>query len=146
MMSETVRIPSKGGGWSQCNRSRNAVSTKCFLHECVMEIVLALAAGGSLAHFLHRRQEQVNKHGNDSDHHQQLDQRKGPTALTRANATHDENLPWNIWNQDQQMYTLRLGRSQGCGSPLRYNSAISRSGRAALNRTIWSCWPSAPSS
>src|SRR5262249_29988960 len=42
----------------------------------LLEVVLALQAGGGLADLLHRRQEQADEDGDDGYHHQQLDQRE----------------------------------------------------------------------
>jgi hypothetical protein len=44
----------------------------------LLEVVLALGAGGGLAHLLHGGQEQADEEGDDGDHHQQLDQREAP--------------------------------------------------------------------
>ena len=41
-----------------------------------MQIVLATHAVGCLADFLHRGQQQADEHGDDRNHHQQLDQRE----------------------------------------------------------------------
>src|SRR5262249_968867 len=46
----------------------------------LLEIVLALRPAGGLAHLLHGRHEQTDQHGNDGNHHQQLDQGKGRTV------------------------------------------------------------------
>jgi len=42
----------------------------------LLQIVLALAAAGSLAGLLNCRQQQGNQNCDDRDHHQQFDQRK----------------------------------------------------------------------
>jgi hypothetical protein len=42
----------------------------------LLEIVLALGAGGGLAHFLHGRQQQADQDGDDSDDDKQLNQRE----------------------------------------------------------------------
>src|SRR5262249_43827392 len=42
----------------------------------LFEVVLALGAGGGLAHLLHRGQQQADEDGDDGDHHQQLNQRE----------------------------------------------------------------------
>jgi hypothetical protein len=42
----------------------------------LLEVVLALAAGGGLAHFLHGRHKKGDEDRNDRDHHQELDRVK----------------------------------------------------------------------
>src|SRR2546421_30440 len=42
----------------------------------LLQVVLALGAGGRLAHLLDGGQEQADEDGDDGDHHQQLDQRE----------------------------------------------------------------------
>jgi hypothetical protein len=49
----------------------------------LLEVVHALHAGGGIADFLYRRQEQANQNGNDGDHHEQFDQREA-TPLAGA--------------------------------------------------------------
>jgi hypothetical protein len=57
----------------------------------LLEIVGAAQACSGLAHFLHGRQEQADEHGDDGDHHQQLDQGKRTTG-TGCGRTVQENL------------------------------------------------------
>src|SRR5262249_55085755 len=45
----------------------------------LLEVVLALDAGGGLAHLLHRRQQEPDQDGNDGDYHQQLDEGESTT-------------------------------------------------------------------
>src|SRR5262249_52941296 len=42
----------------------------------LLEVVLALGAGGRRPHLLHRRHQQADQHRDDGDDHQQLDQGK----------------------------------------------------------------------
>jgi hypothetical protein len=42
----------------------------------LLEVVLALAAGGSFAHLLNGRQQQADQNRDDGDDDQQLDQRE----------------------------------------------------------------------
>jgi hypothetical protein len=43
----------------------------------LLEIILTLDTSGSLAHFLHRWQDQLNQNRNDGNDDQQLDEREG---------------------------------------------------------------------
>src|SRR5205823_1066423 len=45
----------------------------------LLEVVLALNASGGLAHFLHGGHQQADQDGDDGNHDEQLDQRKGGT-------------------------------------------------------------------
>src|SRR5262249_49807778 len=56
----------------------------------LVEVVAALDAGGGVANLLDGGDEQADEDGDDGDHHQQLDQREGGTALagTRRRVTH----------------------------------------------------------
>ena len=47
----------------------------------LLEVALAAGAVGRLAHLLHRGQEQSDQHGDDGNHHQQLDQREAAPLL-----------------------------------------------------------------
>src|SRR5207248_2448252 len=54
----------------------------------LLEVVLARRAGRRFAHLLDGGQEQADEHGDDGDHHQQLDQRETPPTV-RMDADHD---------------------------------------------------------
>jgi hypothetical protein len=45
----------------------------------LLEVVRALGATGGLARRLHGRKQKRNEHGNDSDNHEQFDQRETAT-------------------------------------------------------------------
>src|SRR5690348_7076932 len=49
----------------------------------LFEIVLALAACGGFAHFLHGRQQQADQNSDDGYHHQQFNEREGATPTRR---------------------------------------------------------------
>src|SRR5262249_9302076 len=49
------------------------------------QVVLTAHPGRGLTHFLDGRQQQTNQHGNDGDHHEQLNERKRGT-LAKHNA------------------------------------------------------------
>jgi hypothetical protein len=53
----------------------------------LLEVVLALGAGGGLAHLLHGGQEQADQHREDGDHHQQLDQREAAPPYADLHAS-----------------------------------------------------------
>src|SRR5207253_6835295 len=53
----------------------------------LVQVVLALQAGGGLADFLHRGQEQPDEDGDDGDDDQQLDQREG-TPKSQSTLAH----------------------------------------------------------
>src|SRR5262245_4197923 len=57
----------------------------------LLQVVLALRAGGSLTHLLHGGQQQADEYRDDSDHDQQLDQRKpdAGTSSSRRRRLHD---------------------------------------------------------
>ena len=58
----------------------------------LLEIVRALGTSGGLAGRLHGRQQQRDQHGDDGDHHQQLDQGEcGPNGATKR-LGHDSTL------------------------------------------------------
>jgi hypothetical protein len=54
----------------------------------LLEVVLGLRPQGRLAHFLHGGQEQADEHGDDGDHHQQLDQREATPAGSSSVQVH----------------------------------------------------------
>src|SRR5262245_49123958 len=50
----------------------------------LLEVVLALGAVGCLAHLLDSWQQQADEDGDDSDHHQQLDEGEGQPRPART--------------------------------------------------------------
>ena len=50
----------------------------------LLEVVLALGPGGGLADLLHGGQQHADEHGDDGEHHQQLDQREGRARSHRG--------------------------------------------------------------
>src|SRR2546425_13288329 len=54
----------------------------------LFEVILALGACGCLAHLLHGRQKQTDENGDDSNHHQEFDERKTGTPVVSYSATH----------------------------------------------------------
>ena len=62
----------------------------------LLEVVDALGAAGGLAGRLHRRQQQADQHGDDRDHHQQLDQGEARTTMPGPGVkTHGMIAPWD---------------------------------------------------
>ncbi len=56
----------------------------------LFEVVLALGAGGGLAHFLDGGQEQADQDGDDGDYHQQLNQRETTPMTQETEPRHKE--------------------------------------------------------
>jgi hypothetical protein len=59
----------------------------------LLQVVVALRANSRFATFLHGGQEQADQHRDNGDHHQQLDQRKGPAAGRVTAASHGTVTP-----------------------------------------------------
>ena len=58
----------------------------------LLEVVGAFHAGGGLPHLLDGGQQQPDQHGDDRDHHQQLDQReRRPAGVTEHDPTPMKN-------------------------------------------------------
>jgi hypothetical protein len=67
----------------------------------LLEVVGALNTVGRRAHLLHGRQQQADEHGDDGDHHQQLDQREAAPRLGIEGPRHGHtSFRWRVGSVD----------------------------------------------
>src|SRR5262249_26650869 len=73
----------------------------------LLEVVLALQAGGGLAHLLDGGHEQADQDGNNGDHHQQLDEGEPPKADTHSWPPSEG--PWGLDDEGMAPAPARTG-------------------------------------
>ncbi len=107
----------------------------------LLEVVDALGAPGRLAGRLHRRQQERDQHGDDRDHHQQLDQRE----TTRASPCVRKSFPCGILHESEyQKLCAVLDHKTGRSPSFIFDRSISQLERPAVDSTrgLTSAWSS----
>src|SRR5579875_377920 len=76
----------------------------------LLEIILALSAGGSFTHLLYGWQEQTDKYSDDGNYHQQFDQRERRTRTSHdGNSSTMENRICSLSREPEASARLRAG-------------------------------------
>src|SRR5262249_57831494 len=87
----------------------------------LLEVVGALQPRGGLAHLLDGGQQEADEHGDDGDHHQQLDQREGGAAS--AEGRHGQSPAQVTGEKGNRTVTERKADAKGRARPAAYRRA-----------------------
>ena len=104
----------------------------------LLEVVLALGAGGGLADLLDGGEQQADEDGDDGDHHQQLDQREGG-ATERPGVTRHTGFLGKRWDWDEREMKIPLRRAAVKDNPR--NVPRNRHVRSRPHLRAMSYWP-----